>query len=39
VRLLANAGRAVSRVIMERARKDYDLPRNPIADVDRVRIS
>ena len=24
---------------MERARKAYDLPRNPVADVDRIRIS
>ena len=30
---------AILHGIMERARKAYDLPRNPVADVDRIRIS
>src|SRR4051794_16162243 len=30
---------AIMHRIMERARKAYDLPRNPVADVDRIRIS
>src|SRR3954471_14019603 len=30
---------AILHGIMERARKAYDLPRNPVADVDRIRIT
>jgi integrase len=30
---------AILHSIMERARKLYDLPRNPVADVDRIRVS
>ena len=30
---------AILSSIMERARKAYDLPRNPVADVDRIRVS
>jgi integrase len=30
---------AVLHGIMERARRAYDLPRNPVADVDRIRVS
>jgi integrase len=30
---------AILHGIMERARKAYDLPRNPVADVDRIRVS